>query len=85
MDPARAEDEAALAVRSKLALATAEDAVRALGGELVLPEESAQRPVGRIQLPQPQQPQQPQSDSSIGLDRVVSLVGFANDVGTQCL
>lgn len=52
--PPRAEDEAALTMRSNLALATAEDAVNALGGDLDLPEESASPPVCRIQLPQPQ-------------------------------
>jgi len=51
--PPLAEDEAALIMRSNLALATAEDAVNALGGDLDLPEESASPPVCRIQLPQP--------------------------------
>jgi PAS domain S-box-containing protein len=53
----KSDDQTMDPARSKLALATAEHALRALGGELVLPEESAQRPVCRIQLPQPQQPQ----------------------------
>ena len=53
-DPARTEDETALDVQSKLALATAEDAASALGGDLILPQESAHHPVSRIRLPQPQ-------------------------------
>jgi len=52
--PPHAEDEAALTMRSNLALATAEDAVNALGGDLDPPKESASPPVCRIQLPQPQ-------------------------------
>ena len=54
VDPVCANFQAALVVRSNLALATAEDAANALGGELVLPEESRRHPVSRIRLPQPQ-------------------------------
>ena len=49
----RNEDESAFEARVNLALATAEDAVCALGGNLDHPEESASRPVLRIRLPQP--------------------------------
>ncbi len=54
IDPVHAEGAATLDARSSLALATAEDAASALGGDLVLPEESARHSVSRIRLPQPQ-------------------------------
>ncbi len=49
----RKEDESAIEARTNLALATAEDAACALGGNLIVPEESASHPVIRIRLPQP--------------------------------
>jgi len=53
VDSVRADDRAAFDARAKLALATAEDATCALGGSLVLPEESTNRSVSRIRFPQP--------------------------------
>jgi PAS domain S-box-containing protein len=53
VDSVQADDRAAFDARAKLALATAEDAACALGGSLVLPEESTVRSVIRIRLPQP--------------------------------
>jgi len=51
---ADAEGEAAIDARASLALATAENAASALGGDLILPEQSPHHPVSRIRLPQPQ-------------------------------
>jgi PAS domain S-box-containing protein len=53
VDSERNEDDSAFEARANLALATAEDAACALGGNLDHPEESAGRPVLRICLPQP--------------------------------
>jgi hypothetical protein len=53
VDSACAEDQAEFDARADLALATAEDAASALGGNLDFPEGSAGQSVIRIRLPQP--------------------------------
>jgi hypothetical protein len=49
----RSEDEASVDATSELALATTEDATIALGGVLILEDETSQCPTGRIHLSQP--------------------------------
>lgn len=53
-EPAQHESaEVAPDAQANLALATAEDAANALGGDLVMPDESSDPPISRIRLPQP--------------------------------